>query len=213
GARSRPRRARAHRADVRARQGHPGPAAPGPRCGCPVAARAGDDHAFRHCADRGDHARQRPRSHATTGGMSMSETGIATLDGAASQVNVWLNEVAQAAHIDDKNEAYRLLRATLQALRDWLGVDEAADLGAQLPTLLRGIYYEGWNPSATPVHPRSKEDFVARVQHAFQADPLKNPDLAIHAVFTVLNRHVTPGQIAQVRHALQKPLRELWPED
>lgn len=141
----------------------------------------------------------------------MSDTGIATLDGATSQVNVWLNELAQAAHLDGRNDSYRLLRATLHALRDWLGVDEAADLGAQLPTLLRGIYYEGWNPSATPAHPRSKEDFVARVQRAFPADPLKNPDLAIRAVFTVLDRHVTAGQVAQVRHALQKPLRELWP--
>ena len=141
----------------------------------------------------------------------MSETGIATLDGATNQVNVWLNEVGQAAHLDDKAHAYRLLRATLHAVRDWLGVDEAADLGAQLPTLLRGIYYEGWNPSATPARPRAKEDFVARVQRAFAADPLKNPDLAISAVFAVLDRPVTAGQIAQVRHALQKPLRELWP--
>lgn len=142
----------------------------------------------------------------------MPETGIATLESAVSQVNVWLNEVEQAAHLDDRAHAYRLLRATLHALRDWLGVDEAADLGAQLPTLLRGIYYEGWNPSATPAHPRGKDDFVARVQRAFPADPLKNPDLAIHAVFTVIGRHVAAGEVEQVRNALQKPLRELWPE-
>ena len=142
----------------------------------------------------------------------MSETGIATLDGATSQANVWLNEVEQAAHLDDREHAYRLLRATLHTLRDWLGVDEAADLGAQLPTLLRGIYYEGWDPSRTPVHPRTKDDFVASVQKAFRTDPLKNPDLAIHAVFLGLNRHVTAGEIAQVRHALQKSLRELWPD-
>lgn len=142
----------------------------------------------------------------------MSNTGIATLDGATNQANIWLNEVAQAAHLDDANHAYRLLRATLHTLRDWLSVDEAADLGAQLPTLVRGIYYEGWNPSATPTHPRAKEDFVASVQAAFPADPLRNPDLAIRAVFLVLNRHVTAGQIEQMRQALKKPLRELWPE-
>lgn len=142
----------------------------------------------------------------------MSDTGIATLDGATNQVNIWLNEVEQGAHLDDRNHAYRLLRATLHSLRDWLNVDEAADLGAQLPTLLRGIYYEGWNPSATPTHPRTKDDFVASVQASFRADPLRNPDLAIRAVFLVLNRHIAAGQIGQMRHALQKPLRELWPE-
>lgn len=141
----------------------------------------------------------------------MSKTSIATLDDAAGQVHIWLNEIEQQAHLDDRKHAYRLLRATLHTLRDWLNVDEAADLGAQLPTLVRGIYYEGWNPSATPVQPRTKGDFVAAVQREFRADPLQNPDLAISSVFTVLNRHVSEGQIDQMRHALQKPLRDLWP--
>lgn len=141
----------------------------------------------------------------------MSNTSIATLDGATNQANIWLNEIEQKAHLDDRSHAYRLMRATLHALRDWLNVDEAADLGAQLPTLIRGIYYEGWNPSATPTHPRTKDDFVAAVQRAFPTDPLRNPDLAISAVFAVLNRHVSGGQVEQMRQALQKPLRALWP--
>ena len=34
-----------------------------------------------------------------------------------------------------------------------------ADLSAQLPVLLRGIYFEGWNPSTT-AHERTKRDFI-----------------------------------------------------
>jgi uncharacterized protein (DUF2267 family) len=142
----------------------------------------------------------------------MSDTGIAALDGATQQVNIWLNELDQNAHLDSKRQAYRLLRATLHALRDWVNPDQAADLGAQLPTLIRGIYYEGWNPSATPRNARGKDDFVAHVQSNFDADPLRNPDLAIGAVFALLNKHVGSGQLAQMRNSLQKPLRALWPE-
>lgn len=138
--------------------------------------------------------------------------GISVLDGAAQQAIVWVDEVDQAARCSDRQHAYRLLRATLHALRDWVNADQAADLGAQLPVLIRGIYYEGWNPSSTPRHPHGKDDFVATVQRNFAQDPLRNPDLAIEAVFSVLNRHVAPGQIEQMRNSLQKPLRALWPE-
>ena len=142
----------------------------------------------------------------------MSNTGIAALDGATQQANIWLNELDQAAHLDDKQHAYRLLRAVLHTLRDWMNPDEAADLGAQLPVLVRGLYYEGWNPSATPRRERDKQSFIANVQSDFVADPLGNPELAIRAVFHLLNNHVDSGQLAQMRNALQGPIRDLWEE-
>ena len=137
--------------------------------------------------------------------------GISVLDGAAHHAIVWIDEVDQLARCNDRQHAYRLLRATLHALRDWVNADQAADLGAQLPVLVRGIYYEGWNPSGTPRHPHGKDDFVASVQANFAQDPLRNPDLEIGAVFAVLNKHVAAGQLEQMRNALQKPLRALWP--
>lgn len=138
--------------------------------------------------------------------------GISVLDGATHQANVWIDEVDQAARCEDRQHAYRLLRATLHTLRDWVNADQAADLGAQLPVLIRGIYYEGWNPSSTPRHPHGKDEFVASVQANYGPDPLRNPDLEIGAVFSVLNRHVARGQLEQMRNALQKPLRALWIE-
>jgi len=139
-------------------------------------------------------------------------TGISMLDGAAQQASVWIDEVDQAARCSDTQRAYRLLRATLHALRDWVNPDQAADLGAQLPVLIRGIYYEGWNPSGTPKHPHGKDDFIAAVQRDFAKDPMRYPDLEIEAVFSVLNKHIASGQLTQMRNALQKPLRALWPE-
>jgi uncharacterized protein DUF2267 len=53
-------------------------------------------------------------------------------------------------------------------LRDWLQLNEAADLAAQLPTLLRGAYYEQWRPAVTPVKHRTKADFVAQVEDTFK---------------------------------------------
>ncbi len=41
-----------------------------------------------------------------------------------------------------------------------LTIDEVAQLGAQLPMLVRGIYYEGWDPSNKPLRGRHKRDFM-----------------------------------------------------
>ena len=78
----------------------------------------------------------------------MSEVEL--IDRSVEKTNVWLKELAEELGTDDRKFAYRVLRAYLHAVRDRLMVDEAAQLAAQLPELVRGIYYEGWVPSRTP---------------------------------------------------------------
>ena len=87
------------------------------------------------------------------------------------------------------------------------------DLSAQLPVLIRGIYFEGWKPLDTPVWNRTKQDFLDRVQAAFPDDLPTDPELAVAAVFRLLDRHISHGEIVQVRNSMKKSLRELWPAD
>ncbi|MCP4315592.1 MAG: DUF2267 domain-containing protein [Hyphomicrobiales bacterium] len=141
----------------------------------------------------------------------MNATGIKTLDHAPSVVQAWLNELRGAAGLPDKQQAYMLLRATLHAVRDWLSVDEAAQLAAQLPILVRGIYYESWNPSSTPVHPRGKGAFLQRVNAGFTKKPLPDVEGSVSAVFALLKAHVSPGEIDDVVRAMPKDIRRLWP--
>ncbi len=142
----------------------------------------------------------------------MTMTGLSSIDHAVHATNEWLIEIDEQLEWADRQRAYRLLRAVLQALRDLLIVDEAAQLGAQLPVLIRGIYYEGWHPAGVPAKKRSKADFVARVEKAFKTDPIDDVEEAITAVFRLLNRHIASGEVEDVRHALRKGLRNIWPE-
>lgn len=142
----------------------------------------------------------------------MSMTGLSSVDRTIHHTNEWLKEITEAMGWGDRHRSYRLLRATLQALRDWLGVDEAAHLGAQLPTLVRGIYYEGWHPAGTPVEARRKADFLARIDKAFETDPIDGVEDAVGIVFKTLSRHVSAGEIEDVRKALPADLRALWPD-
>lgn len=131
---------------------------------------------------------------------------------AAQQAQQWVNELAEDLDWNERR-SYHLLRCVLHTLRDWLSSEEMADLSAQLPVLIRGIYLEGWKPHATPVLERKKEDFIERVQEAFSDDLLNDPDAAVAAVFRLLDRHVSHGEIVQVRNSMKKSLRGLWPAE
>ncbi|MGZ5375816.1 MAG: DUF2267 domain-containing protein, partial [Solirubrobacterales bacterium] len=78
-------------------------------------------------------------------------SAVDQIDRSAEKANVWLNELVAEFGSDDRKLAYRVLRAYLHAVRDRLTVEEAAQLAAQLPVLIRGIYYENWVPSRTPI--------------------------------------------------------------
>jgi uncharacterized protein (DUF2267 family) len=120
----------------------------------------------------------------------MSTTGLEVFDETVQQTNIWLKEVMDALG-PDRKRAYRATRAVLHALRDRLVVDEAAHLGAQLPMLLRGIYYEGWKPSAVPTGERSKDAFFKKISDELQDIRPINAQTATEAVFLTLSKHVT----------------------
>lgn len=140
----------------------------------------------------------------------MKTTGITSVDHAPQVVAEWLNLLQEDLDWPDRGRAYLLLRETLHAVRDFLTVDEAADLSAQLPLLIRGIFFEGWIPTKTPAKMRSVDDFLDRVMKHFSNDPPAEPAVAVAAVFSVLRRQISSGEYHQVAWAMRKPLRDLW---
>ncbi len=140
----------------------------------------------------------------------MTRSGIKTVDHSPQVVAEWLNRLCEDLEWGDRKRAYLLLSETLHAVRDFLSVDEAADLAAQLPLIFRGIFFTNWDPSRTPVKPRSKEAFLRSIGERFGKDPLEDPEREVSAVFDLLRRQVSAGELDHVRHAMKKPLQELW---
>jgi uncharacterized protein (DUF2267 family) len=144
-------------------------------------------------------------------GEGMSATGLEAFDKTVQTTNAWLKEIMEATGLD-RRRAYRALAAVLHALRDRLTVDEAAQLGAQLPILVRGLYYDQWHhPAEKPNRVRHKQEFLAAVAAGLDdIGPIDVED-ATRAVFSVLERHIAPGEIEDVKGMLPAHLRELWP--
>ena len=129
------------------------------------------------------------------------------------KAEVWITETADELGWDDHDRAMHALRAVLHALRDRLPLDEAVHLGAQLPTVIRGLYYEGWVPRQLPPKVRSREEFLDWVRRPFgPKDTSIDAEAMARAVFAVISRHVTPGEVSDVRHTLPKPIASLWPD-
>lgn len=141
----------------------------------------------------------------------MSATGLEVFDETLQKTNIWLKGVMDPLGVS-RRRAYELLRAVLHVLRDRLSVNEVAHLAAQLPMLVRGFFYEGWKPSATPQKWRSREEFLAQVRERLGSADVGDLDLeaASRTVFAVLSHHVTTGEVDDVRQSLPEPVRTLW---
>jgi uncharacterized protein (DUF2267 family) len=140
----------------------------------------------------------------------MSATGLAVFDETVQKTNEWLKEIAQAFG-SDRHRAYQALRAVLHCLRDRLTINEAAQLGDQLPMLVRGIYYEAWHPAGKPEKIRTREEFLARIATHLSHAPIE-PEDAARAVFQVLEKHVASGEVSEVIQVLPQEIRAMWPQ-
>ena len=124
----------------------------------------------------------------------------------------WLKELCAELNWNDRRKAYRALRVTLHALRDRLPMEEVVQFGAQLPMLIRGLYYEGWRPSATPDKELDRAALLERVRNAFEDDPIFNSKKAVMAVFRLVESHISDGESKDIASVLPEKLRMLWRE-
>jgi len=138
-------------------------------------------------------------------------TKVSMLDSTVQKTHEWLRDIKQGLGFDNDRAAYAALRAALHGVRDLLSTDQVAQFGAQLPTLLRGIYYEGWNPVSTSAPSRQRHDFLETVRHELREHlELRDTDRVTRIVFGVVAKHVTPGEIEKIVHSLPREVRALW---
>ena len=137
---------------------------------------------------------------------------LAVFQNTVEKANDWLDEIMNLMDWGDRKMAYKALRAVLTTLRDRLTVEEATDFAAQLPLILKGTFYECWNPTGKPESMRKAEDFVAIVNKDFTQDDFVAPEDITRAVLKVIANHVSKGEIEDVIASLPSELRTLWDE-
>ncbi len=122
----------------------------------------------------------------------------------------WLDEFINRLGWHDRQRAYSALIATLPALRDCLPQEQAIDLGAQLPSLIRGFYFEGWHSHARATA-RTRAAFFERIFDAVHRDPAIDAEAVARALLGLLTARLPPAEIESVKAATPHDLHNLWP--
>lgn len=143
----------------------------------------------------------------------MTMTGLSVFDETVHASNTWLHEITSRLGWNDRQKGYRVLRASLHALRDRMPINEAAQLSAQLPMLLRGVFFEGWRPSATPTKVRSRDEFLSGLRQAFSHDQDFEAEAAFREVISVMRFHISAGEMEDIRRAMPDEIKTLWDEE
>jgi len=140
----------------------------------------------------------------------MSANGLPVFDKTLQTTHIWLDEIMKRLG-PDRQVAWKVLNVVLHKLRDRLPPEAAAHLAAQLPLLVRGAYYDQYEPAQQPTKCRTREEFVAEVAEWLTDTRPVDPEEAIGAVLETLSRHIDRGQVEKTRHLLPEPIRDMWP--
>jgi uncharacterized protein (DUF2267 family) len=138
-------------------------------------------------------------------------TGLDTFDKTVQESNLWLKDIMDRLGTSDRHHAYSCLRAVLHAVRDRIGAESAAHLGAQLPMLLRGLYYEGWDPTNKPTKERHEKAFLAHIARELPRAEESEVEQAPVAVLDVLSKHVDRDAAVKIAAMFPGELRKFWP--
>ena len=135
---------------------------------------------------------------------------IQQLSIAVKATDDWIDDLQSRLSWHDRERVYHALLAALHAVRDSLPRDEAVFIGAQLPPLLRGLYYEGWHPSRRGAA-RSRTAFLERIHDSLHRDPGIDPEQVARAVFAMLAARLPAAEVEDAKAATPKSLHNLWP--
>ena len=129
------------------------------------------------------------------------EHRLDVIDRTVSKTWEWINRISAGADVPDPHHAYQLLRSVLDTLRDRVEPDMAAHVAAQLPLLVRGIFYEGWDPSKTPVR-MSLKQFLSRVQRDAGLQSPQQAETGARAVISLCWDELGPGTMDHLMSVL-----------
>ena len=141
----------------------------------------------------------------------MGASGLEIFDTTVQETNHWVKLMMEELDTDNRRQAFNALRSGLHVLRDRIGPANAVHLGAQLPMLLRGAYYEGWRLADTPTHERHAGEFLNHVDANLARSSAFDASEVARATFRVLSECVDAGEVDKVKRILPAEIRALWP--
>ncbi len=151
----------------------------------------------------------RPGKSETEKTTIVSEQGLETIEITTQKTHEWIARLAESMRME-KRDAWKSLRSVLRTLRDRLPIDLGVHFEAQLPMLVRGLYYEGWEPSKVPIK-MSREEFLAAVQSRIIANRVIDRVETVQNVLAVVANHIGNGEMQKIMDAFPRDMQSFFP--
>ena len=142
----------------------------------------------------------------------MTREKLDVFERALQKADSWIDDLALTLGWTDRHRTYEALGGVLHVLRDRLPVRKAVDLGAQLPLLIRGLYYQSWDMSVSPEKYRHADDFLSHIRGQVtqrRVDPIPEERL-VEGVASLLSERLSEGELESVCRSLPPEIREFF---
>jgi uncharacterized protein (DUF2267 family) len=140
----------------------------------------------------------------------MSANGLEVFDKTLQTTHIWLDQIMAEAAVE-RHTAWKALGVVLRTLRDRVPVELAAHLSAELPLLIRGAFYDQYQPAQQPTPIRSLDEFQAIIAARLDGALIES-DIALEAVIATLTAHVPQGMLSKLVGALPAEFQTFWRE-
>jgi uncharacterized protein (DUF2267 family) len=131
---------------------------------------------------------------------------VDTLEQSSEAAVAWLDRLA-AELAESRAGAYRVMSAVLHALRDKLSVAQGAELAAELPIVVKGMFYDDWDPTLVPSREHRSAAFIDRVRSAGGLRDDTHAVLAIERVGRLLRSEIGAAALDRVASSLPDDVR------
>lgn len=141
--------------------------------------------------------------------------GVPILENNIHQTMDWIYAIEEACHwdVDNQKKAFAALRAVLHELRDLLPMESCAQLSAQLPLVIRGIFFENWRPRFIPTQEIKKEDFLSAIAETLYPYSDVNVEETTRGVLQVLAEKLPLGELENIVQNISKEIQDLFQKD
>ena len=136
-----------------------------------------------------------------------TKTTVSAVEHASMVARKWTGTIAEEFDTEDLEFVYGVLRAWLHTVRDRLTIAAAAHFSAQLPDLIRGVFFAGWDPNAVPLKYNAREYSVRFAREANIA--VQDVGKATATTTSALSRLLPAAQIDKVLGQLPDDIRLL----
>lgn len=137
---------------------------------------------------------------------------VPILENNIHQTMDWIYAIEEACHWDEDNQkrAFAALRAVLQELRNLLPLEYVVQLSDQLPLVIRGIFFENWDPNSISVQEIKKEDFLDAIAKTLY--PYRDIDVEeiTKGVLQVLGEKLPAGELGKILKNMPREIKELY---